>query len=54
MSRPIFPLGRDIGYLPGSVEEKLNPWMQPIFDNVEFLMNLSPRRQEGRPRATTS
>ena len=39
--RPIFPLGRDIGYLPGSVEEKLNPWMQPIFDNVEFLMNLS-------------
>jgi PhoH-like ATPase len=41
VSRPIFPLGRDIGYLPGSVEEKLNPWMQPIFDNVEFLMNLS-------------
>jgi PhoH-like ATPase len=41
VSRPIFPLGRDIGYLPGSVEEKLNPWMQPIFDNVEYLMNLS-------------
>ena len=41
VSRPIFPLGRDIGYLPGSVEEKLNPWMQPIFDNVEFLLNLS-------------
>jgi PhoH-like ATPase len=41
VSRPIFPLGRDIGYLPGSIEEKLNPWMQPIFDNVEFLMNLS-------------
>ncbi len=41
VSRPIFPLGRDLGYLPGSVEEKLNPWMQPIFDNVEFLMNLS-------------
>ncbi|MHB8417107.1 MAG: PhoH family protein [Myxococcales bacterium] len=41
VSRPIFPLGRDIGYLPGSVEEKLNPWMQPIFDNVEFLMDLS-------------
>jgi PhoH-like ATPase len=41
VSRPIFPLGRDIGYLPGNVEEKLNPWMQPIFDNVEFLMNLS-------------
>ena len=41
VSRPIFPLGRDIGYLPGDVEQKLNPWMQPIFDNVEFLLNLS-------------
>jgi PhoH-like ATPase len=41
VSRPVFPLGRDIGYLPGDVEEKLNPWMQPIFDNVEFLMGLS-------------
>lgn len=41
VSRPIFPLGRDLGYLPGTVEEKLNPWMQPIFDNVEFLMGRS-------------
>jgi PhoH-like ATPase len=41
VSRPIFPLGRDIGYLPGDIEEKLNPWMQPIFDNVEFLLNIS-------------
>ena len=38
VSRPIFPMGRDIGYLPGDIGEKLNPWMQPIFDNVEFLM----------------
>ena len=38
VSRPIFPMGRDIGYLPGDVEQKLNPWMQPIFDNVEFLL----------------
>ena len=38
VSRPIFPLGRDVGYLPGDLEEKLNPWMQPIYDNVEFLM----------------
>jgi len=49
VSRPIFPLGRDIGYLPGSVEEKLNPWMQPIFDNIEYLMGLSERdRRAGR------
>ena len=40
VSRPVFPLGRDIGHLPGSVEEKLSPWMQPIFDNVEFLLGL--------------
>ena len=49
VSRPIFPLGRDIGYLPGDIEEKLNPWMQPIYDNVEFLMGLSKtERKNGR------
>lgn len=49
VSRPIFPLGRDIGYLPGTVEEKLSPWMQPIFDNVEFLMGLSnEQKRTGR------
>jgi len=37
VSRPVMPLGRDIGFLPGDVDEKLNPWMQPIFDNLEFL-----------------
>jgi len=37
VSRPIVPLGRDIGYLPGTKEEKLTSWMQPIFDNLEFL-----------------
>lgn len=45
VARPIFPLGRDIGYLPGDLEEKLNPWMKPIFDNVEFLMGLSRTEQ---------
>jgi PhoH-like ATPase len=39
VSRPIFPMGRDVGYLPGTVEEKLNPWMQPIFDNLEFIFS---------------
>ncbi len=50
VSRPILPLGKDIGYLPGSMEEKLNPWMQPIFDNVEFLMGFSKtdERRTGR------
>jgi PhoH-like ATPase len=37
VSRPVMPLGRDLGFLPGDVEEKLNPWMQPIFDNLELI-----------------
>lgn len=49
VSRPIFPLGRDLGYLPGDIEAKLNPWMQPIFDNVEFLMGLTKQdKKNGR------
>lgn len=47
VSRPIFPMGRDIGYLPGDIEQKLNPWMQPIFDNVEFLMG-ADKKASGR------
>lgn len=38
VSRPIFPLGKDLGYLPGSKAEKFNPWMQPIYDNMEILL----------------
>ncbi len=40
VSRPVFPLGRDLGFLPGDVEEKLSPWMQPIFDNVDLLLGM--------------
>jgi PhoH-like ATPase len=40
ISRPVFPMGRDLGFLPGDVEEKLAPWMQPIFDNVDLLLNM--------------
>jgi len=39
VSRPVFPLGKDLGFLPGDIEEKLTPWMQPIFDNVELLIS---------------
>jgi PhoH-like ATPase len=38
VSRPIMPMGKDIGYLPGAKEEKLAHWMQPIFDNLKYLM----------------
>ena len=52
VSRPIFPLGRDIGFLPGDIEEKLNPWMQPIYDNIELLLGLSKSdRKDGRSYA---
>ncbi len=53
VSRPIFPMGRDIGYLPGDVEQKLNPWMQPIFDNVEFLMG-ADKKASGRAQELIS
>ncbi len=39
VARPIMPMGRDIGYLPGTKEEKLEAWMQPIFDNLTYLMS---------------
>lgn len=39
VARPIFPLGKDLGFLPGDVNEKLNPWMQPIFDGLDFLLS---------------
>ena len=42
VSRPIVPMGKDIGYLPGDKDEKLNVWMQPIFDNLSLLL-----REEG-------
>lgn len=37
VSRPVVPLGRDIGYLPGTIEEKLRSWMLPIYDNMEYI-----------------
>ena len=37
VSRPIFPMGRDLGYLPGTLDEKLDPWMHPIYDAFDVL-----------------
>ncbi len=39
VSRPIMPLGKDIGYLPGTKEEKMETWMEPIIDNLQFLVD---------------
>lgn len=37
--RPIFPVGRDLGYLPGGIGQKLDPWMKPVVDTIEFLLD---------------
>lgn len=37
VSRPVVPMGNDLGFLPGDMEEKLRPWMQPLHDNLELL-----------------
>ena len=39
VSRPVQPLGKDIGYLPGTMEEKIRPWLMPIQDNIDHLLN---------------
>jgi PhoH-like ATPase len=41
ISRPIIPMGQDIGYLPGGKEEKLANWMQPVYDNLEYICSSS-------------
>ncbi len=45
ISRPISPLGKDLGYLPGSKTEKFNPWMQPIYDNMDILLSLKEDKE---------
>lgn len=52
-ARPIMPLGRDIGYLPGDKDEKLQLWMQPIFDNLAYLLSArGVSRKPGEPVST--
>lgn len=42
VSRPVVPLGRDIGFLPGDLTEKMLPWLQPVQDNLDFLLGSNP------------
>ncbi len=48
VSRPIIPLGKDLGYMPGDKDEKLRHWMQPIFDNLTYILG------DHRPHSTES
>lgn len=50
ISRPISPLGKDLGYLPGSKAEKFNPWMQPIYDNMDILLSLHDDKKDNNPK----
>jgi PhoH-like ATPase len=38
VSRPVQPMGKDIGFLPGTMEEKMLPWLMPIQDNLQFIL----------------
>ena len=38
VTRPVVPVGKDIGYLPGEKSAKMANWMQPLFDNLEFIL----------------
>lgn len=53
VARPIMPMGRDIGYLPGDKDEKLGAWMQPIFDNLTYLMSTRGAPNQNAESRTT-
>jgi PhoH-like ATPase len=50
VTRPVISLGKELGFLPGDLDEKMGPWMQPIIDNLDYLLATSdePRPQQGR------
>ncbi len=50
ISRPISPLGKDLGYLPGTKDDKLNPWMQPIYDNMDILLSSHEEKAGRNPK----
>ncbi|MEB3271992.1 MAG: PhoH family protein [Synechococcus sp.] len=54
VTRPVIPLGKDIGFLPGDLQEKMVPWMQPIIDNLDFLLSAAedPGSQRGVQRGS--
>jgi len=54
VSRPVQPVGRDIGFLPGTLEEKMEPWIAPIRDNLEYLLGSSLKKQSMNNRKKSS
>src|SRR5580692_9854920 len=45
ISRPVIALGKDIGFLPGTLEEKMRPWLQPYYDALEVLIPSKPPKE---------
>lgn len=58
VSRPVVAMGDQLGYLPGSLDEKMRPWLQPIHDALDLLMRpavpLGPRRKQMKKDAPDS
>ena len=54
VSRPVVPMGKDIGYLPGAKDEKLSHWMQPLFDNLEYIMSVYHHQHIKQPEQLVS
>ncbi|NDC83473.1 PhoH family protein [bacterium] len=54
VARPIVPLGKDIGYLPGTKDQKMNFWMQPIFDNLRFILHKDDGSKESDKNGMSS
>jgi PhoH-like ATPase len=54
VTRPVISLGKEIGFLPGDLDEKMGPWMQPIIDNLDFLLGGSEEEGRGAARAAGS
>ena len=53
VARPVMPLGKELGFLPGAIDQKLRPWMEPVFDNLEFLMGVNKaKKEQKRPNPT--
>jgi PhoH-like ATPase len=45
VSRPIVAMGQTVGFLPGSLQEKMRPWLQPVYDALDFLMRPMENQQ---------
>jgi PhoH-like ATPase len=58
VTRPVISLGKELGFLPGDLDEKMGPWMQPIIDNLDYLLapsdELRPQQNRGSTRSSRS